>query len=509
MSRAGFFGWLVVVLCCAVLVACGKSSNPPADQDTLDQPESTDLGDTDPGDTDATEQDVEAEVEPPPMPHALCGMAAYDLLPREQVGHLLSWEDVYFDLTPTAVDNLLANYGYTAISPRPFGARVFRFRYTTQDRGQLVEATATLGVPAHAELPSGKLPLVISLHGTTGFSSPCAPSRGADGPAQAALVASNGWVAVAPDYIGMVGFGDPLPDSVRHGYLVGEQTALGSWDALRAAEELLADPDFRALFDTGERIRAGKTVIIWGFSQGGHASLVTELYGPYYAPEYQVAAVAEIIGPTSIRPLMQAAVESVCAPTGALAAVLVTMRHWYGAPADYTGVFSDVEPYHFAQTADSRIFTEEECNPGEGLDGDRVDQLYDTGFIAKVLGGQWDALEPWTCYLDEASLTTTTVPVLRHTPTLVLWSSADDLVITDRIRGDFNTLCEKGYQLEHMECIGAGHSEGAVWSMPEQIAWITARLAGEPIAPAKLCHLNDAFCCSATDKPEVCVPEEE
>ncbi len=101
-----------------------------------------------------------------------------------------------------------------------YDVQTWRIRYTTQDRGRAVEATMLLSFP----LGAGEVPTFAWLHGTTGFTDACAPSAmGIEGGAFNLLFASLGYVVVAPDYLGMNGFGEPA--DALHPYLVPEATA--------------------------------------------------------------------------------------------------------------------------------------------------------------------------------------------------------------------------------------------------------------------------------------------
>jgi hypothetical protein len=64
------------------------------------------------------------------------------------------------------------------------------------------------------------------------------------------------------------------------------------------------------------------------------------------------------------------------------------------------------------------------------------------------------------------------------------------------MRSEFEHLCSLGYQLHYEECIGAAHTDGAIWSLPDQISWVQDRLAGKP--PTDMCVLHDPVCCPAT-----------
>jgi len=439
--------------------------------------------------------DIVEIIEPVPVPpHALCDMPAYELLPPGSLGDLVEFEPIpLLTLDADTINGLLDGFGFDAMSPVPYGAITYRYRYTTQDRGQQVEATGLMAFPANKDPFTDPLPILLYQHGTSGFSDPCAPSAdenhfemGALGPAFSSL----GFVVIAPDYIGLNGFGDPA--TVRHGYLVGEQTAIGAWDAVRGGLKLLESIE-------GHPPVSNK-VIIWGQSQGGHASLFTELWGPWYAPEFKVPGVVAQIPPTDLLPMMQNAMQEIDDPTGLLAVSVVTMQLWYGETADLETVFTNEDPYFVADVAPTLLFPEDKCGISIGVDIDDVtlETVFQPGFLQAAQTGDWDAIGPWKCYYLENSLAFTSVPVSRHTPTMMIYGENDTLLITDTQKDDFDRLCQAGYRLHHIECAGAGHTQAALWSLPEQFDWIRDRLDGKPTDAADECVYHDPVRCSAT-----------
>jgi hypothetical protein len=306
-------------------------------------------------------------------------------------------------------------------------------------------------------------------------------------------MASLGWVGVAPDYIGQMGFGDP--STTTHGYLIAEQAALGSWDAVRAAQK------FVATLDTG--FDTTSDTVIWGGSQGGHAALFMEQYGPYYAPEIKVPTVVAAVPPSVLLPLGRKAMSAFTPPTVAFAAVLSTMHKWYGRPHDLEAELTDDAPYHFASTIDDQVFRTQTCDTGAAYDDidnhpeqQHVDFVYRQPLIDAVLAGNLDAMDPWGCLFKENSLGDTTVKAKRFTPTLMVYSEKDDLVVTEPMRQDFDRLCSLGYRLAYHECMNASHTHGAVWSIPEQVQWVQDRLAGKAL-PADMCQRKAPVCCGA------------
>src|SRR3546814_18538890 len=82
----------------------------------------------------------------------------------------------------------------------------------------------------------------------------------------------NGYVVVAPDYIG-------LASPTMHPFLVGPDTANAVLDAVRAAREIPG-------------AAAGSNFAVWEESQGGHAALWTAKAARSYAPDLALVATA-------------------------------------------------------------------------------------------------------------------------------------------------------------------------------------------------------------------------
>jgi hypothetical protein len=435
-----------------------------------------------------------------PLDPGGCGLPAYAWLPARDTGAALDWEeDILSPMPAGGVDTLLAEYT-DAFSPVPYGARVFRLRYTTQDRGQPVEATALVGLPWAPDQGAEKRPIAVWTHGTTGFMGKCAPSFTGEGDIFGVyLLASLGYVVAAPDYIGLDAGADfSAPPPVRHAYLNIEQTAIGTLDSVRAAVALLGGPgsvpapaepvDTPVTPDTDQ-------VVLWGGSQGGHAALAADLLAPYYAPNLGVRATVAMVPPTDLLGLADYAVSAPNPATLAVAAMLVANHYFYEGEEPFDALLSSSAPLDVAGRLPEALY--DGCDAGDVVDdATRLEQVFATDLLTRVQADGWDAASPWSCYLRENSFGTTSIERLRDTPTLVVLSEDDDLVYTPVIREDFDRLCDQGYRLEYLECADAGHAEGAGWSLPEQVAWVQARLAGEPIDPVRLCQRQPAQRCS-------------
>ena len=98
-----------------------------------------------------------------------------------------------------------------------------------------------------------------------------------------------GWVVVATDY-SFAEKGGPHP------YLIGEGEARAALDSVRAARQI-------------SELRLDQRVVVWGYSQGGHAALWTGIVGPRYAPDLEILGVAAIAPAANIQNILAANVE--------------------------------------------------------------------------------------------------------------------------------------------------------------------------------------------------------
>ena len=436
-----------------------------------------------------------------PFDPTVCGAAPYAWLPPADVGQVVSFEPATPDeLTGDGLDALLAQAGYTGFSPVPYGARMYLLRYTTQDRGVEIEATAAVSVPLGYD-PSAEPPLAMWLHGTSGFMDDCAPSRSLEGVAAAALLASLGYVTVAPDYVGMLGFGEPSPAGTIHPYLAGESVALSSWDALRATRAALA-----SLNDGGaapqEPVGDPARTVLWGGSQGGHAVFFVDRYQPYYAPEFHLLAAVAAVPATDLKGLAKWGMNTLGDTTVALAAAMTALRKWYTGEADMGAVLTDEEPLKLATNLP--VWMSTTCKPD--VDAGSLTAVTDIYTQAAIDAFSADATDPaidptmtnWVCYMRENSVDFTSVPRANDTPYLATFSELDELVITEVERASMERLCQQGYRIQYLECAGKGHTGGAVAALPHMKAFADARLAGEPMDPANTCVVTPAVDCEAT-----------
>lgn len=415
---------------------------------------------------------------------AACGMPRYELLPRSEVGKLVAQDATAKQWKPTEVDGLL-KLAKVKADPAPHGAKVYRYRYTTQDKGKVVEVTGVLAFPdGGAPLPA-KPATLLALHGTSGWSDACSPGNDLNFTALNVVIASRGFVVVAPDYIGMNSFGEPPTNHVS--WMVGEPTAIASWDAVPAAAELLKQ--------VGGGLILSDQVVIAGASQGGHATLFAERIGQYYAPEYQIVAQVALVPASSATRIMTNVVSPTAGKSmiGIVPPIFVSYRDWYGSPKNLSGVFTDTDPHHFASRADEIVFEGACTGEIEFTQVSTPEEVFEQSFLDRART-DFAKVSPWACLARENSIVTTS-NAAKATATPTLFTVAEKDEILPGMDQDVGELCAQGFSVEYLSCAGAGHVNGALWAVPESLTWIQDRVAGKPLDTAKTCKLSAPVCC--------------
>lgn len=122
--------------------------------------------------------------------------------------------------------------------------------------------------------PAEDMPLVVWAHPTVGTGDECAPSlMGPSSISNLEDFLAEGWTVVASDYEGVGSVGS-------HPYLVSLSEARAVLDSARAATR----------FDDG--VSRDSPIVLWGFSQGGHAALAAAELAGKMAPELDIRGVA-------------------------------------------------------------------------------------------------------------------------------------------------------------------------------------------------------------------------
>jgi pimeloyl-ACP methyl ester carboxylesterase len=341
--------------------------------------------------------------------------------------------------------------------------------YATQDRGALVDATALVAWPSTVADDAEPLATLAILHGTTGFTDGCGATADSSLGLLSSALASLGFIVVVPDYIGLKA--TQPPTGFMHPYLVGQATALASLDAVRAVGQLPAEAR------TGGA-KPSPRVVVLGGSQGGHAALWVDRLAPYYARELSLVGVAATVPPADMLGETTLALQAARSSTANVMAFWTAASGWYGRGGELATAF--VPPFDTELPAALGA----SCDPSEALDGvTSLEAVFQPPLLAAAAKGALGDVDPWGCIIRENGLTTTSVARLQGDPAsyglLFVTGENDDLVDTPTERKAFEALCKAGTPMRYLECAGASHTKATAWALPEMLAFLRARLAGE------------------------------
>jgi poly(3-hydroxybutyrate) depolymerase len=146
---------------------------------------------------------------------------------------------------------------------------VYHLTYDTADpKGNVTPASGALMVPSGSDSGcTGARPILLYAHGTTtdrGFDiAQLDASENAEGVLLAAVFAAEGYVVVAPNYVGY-----DTSTLGYHPYLVADQQSKDMIDSLVAARAALPTSDAPSSTDGGK-------LFVTGYSQGGYVAMAT------------------------------------------------------------------------------------------------------------------------------------------------------------------------------------------------------------------------------------------
>ncbi len=198
-------------------------------------------------------------------------------------GKLISWElvdelsafQLNFGLALSGIDSFIAEQG----------VKIYKLTYETIDvHGRVTMASGQVAFP---ENKNEALPLASYQHGTV-INTDEVPSRFSFSNQEsivAPIMASNGYIGIAPDYLGL---GD---SSGLHPFILAKPTATSVVDMTRAAKSLAQKKDYMI----------SDKLFLFGYSEGGYATMVThQEMERYHAEEFSVTASAPMAGPYNV-----------------------------------------------------------------------------------------------------------------------------------------------------------------------------------------------------------------
>jgi len=324
----------------------------------------------------------------------------------------------------------------------PAGARAWRVLYkSTAVDGSEVAVSGVIVAP-EGRAPKRGRPVVAWAHGTTGIADACAPSKRDDIASALPFVdelVASGYVVAATDYEGL---GTPGV----HPYLVGASEGAGVLDAARAA---------RALRGAG----AGRDVVVWGHSQGGHAALFAGEMAGEYAPELTLEGVIAGAPATEIARTIPLAAQFPRA-AGFYALAAKGLLAAYPDDVDEASLFTP-EALEAAKVADDAcvvdVIQQLSTFPGSLAPGDISEDEVIVDLFEQSSAGDRPAGAP--------------VLVVQGTTDMIVNKGSTDRFV--------EKVCALGDVVDYVTYEGAGHVDVVATAKPDILAWISARFTGD------------------------------
>jgi len=330
----------------------------------------------------------------------------------------------------------------------PVRIRGWRILYaTTVDDSTPATAVATVFAPT--DPPAGPRPVIAWEHATTGLLQKCMPSllsAPSKGIFERNRVVLAGWVVVATDY-SFAEKGGPHP------YLIGEGEARAALDSVRAARQM-------------SELTLDKRMVVWGYSQGGHAALWTGIVGPRYAPDLEILGVAAIAPAANIKNIL---------------AINIAMDKRFGPylALSYSRFYPDItfEQAVRPEALDAARQIVNLCDFVPPEDPERIEKLVATFDGPALATSSNKALQA------RLELNTPDGPI--QAPVVIAQGLSDTVVPPSATDAYVEQRCSVGQQLEYWTFAGRDHGTIVQPGSPLAeliIRWTTARFANEPQA---------------------------
>jgi pimeloyl-ACP methyl ester carboxylesterase len=330
----------------------------------------------------------------------------------------------------------------------PAGMRGWRILYATSVDDN-TPATAVATVFAPTDPPAGPRPVIAWEHATTGLLQKCMPSllsASTKGIPWCNRILMAGWVVIATDY-SFAEKGGPHP------YLIGEGEARATLDSVRAARQL-------------SELTLEKRIVVWGYSQGGHAALWTGIVGPRYAPDLEILGVVAIAPAANIKNIL---------------AMNVAMDKRFGPylALSYSRFYTDItfEQAVRPEALDAARQIVNLCDFVPPEDSERIEALVATFDGPALATSSNKALQ--------ARLEQNTPDGLIKAPVVIAQALSDSVVPLAANDAYVEERCAAGQRLEYWTFAGRDHLTIVQPGTPLEellIKWTTARFANEPQA---------------------------
>lgn len=370
------------------------------------------------------------------------------------------------------------------------GAQAWRIAYISSDVNDRKTISTGLLISPVGKAPKEGRPIVSWSHGTTGSAQNCGPSQQLN-PAvdlnEYYLTNGNSWtdygvlsltefikegyVVVATDYQGLGGGG-------KHQYTVGKTQARDAINAIRAAGSV-------------KEIGTNKKALIYGWSQGGYATLTAASSNDYVAQKGTVYDDIELVGIVALSPVnmsgvMQEALSSGVTPEQALLKVSEplsqNMFDWAHLASLMWGIQAanpeTLKLTEWFTPEGAKVFNEVSMNKCFHVLSDSLNYAYGTKY--KTLMNPVPAnAKAWADAMIAGGIAN-----VKPSAPVLMFRGTNDAVPKGMVDIYQGQMCKMGANVQHIELAGATHFSSPVEAQRTFLPWVKDRFTGKPLANA-------------------------
>jgi acetyl esterase/lipase len=310
--------------------------------------------------------------------------------------------------------------------------------------GEPIAVSGTVIYPATPAPKEGR-DIIAWAHYTTGVAGRCAPgllpNLSGTIPGLEDMLA-RGYAVVATDYEGL-----GLPGV--HAYLVGISEAQSVLDSVRAARNLSG-------------AQATNRFVVWGHSQGGHASLFSGELAASYAPELKLLGVAAAAPATNLVDLFKAQ-KGTIAGDSLTAMAMLSWSRTYNLPL--SDILEDGVQKSVEKVAESCLQS--------------ISQMLQLLKLAKPLKKSFLKVDPATLPAWRDLMVKNSPGAAPLKVPVFLAQGTGDTTVNPALTVRYaKELCKAGTQVQLKMLKGVSHSFAAEKSAYAAVQWITDRFKG-------------------------------
>lgn len=369
-------------------------------------------------------------------------------------------------------------------------AQAWRIAYISSDVSDIKTISTGLLITPVGPAPKEGRPIISWAHGTTGSAQNCGPSQQINpavplneyylpngnswtdyGVLSLPELIKEGYVVVATDYQGLGGGG-------KHQYTVGQTQGRDAINAIRAAGSV-------------KEAGTSKKALVYGWSQGGYATLAVAGSKEYIAKKGSVFDDIELVGVVALSPVnlsgvIQVAMASSDSPEEALGKMTAPLSQNIFDWAHLASMMWGMQTAYPDKLKLTDWFTPEGAKVLDELSNNKCFHVLSDS-LTYSYGDNYKTLVRQTPLNSKAwidALISGGIPNVSPGVPVLVYRGTKDAVPKPMVDIYETQMCKLGANVRHIELDGATHFTSPVEAQKTFLPWVKERFANEPLANA-------------------------